>query len=102
VPTEAEVGTLFNYLGGGIEAGGKLKETGTTHWQSPNTGATNESGFTALPGGMGGGTSSQLLEQTCNLWISNGWFLIIYSTGNDSWVDQIIASAGLSVRCVKD
>jgi uncharacterized protein (TIGR02145 family) len=51
VPSDAEWTTLTTYLGGGSEAGGKLKETGTTHWSSPNTGATNESGFTALPGG---------------------------------------------------
>jgi len=42
--------TLIFYLGGGT-VGGKLKETGTLHWFSPNTGATNETGFTALPGG---------------------------------------------------
>jgi len=52
VPTDAEWTTLTTYLGGESVAGGKLKETGTTHWTTPNTGATNSSGFTALPGGV--------------------------------------------------
>jgi len=52
VPTDAEWTTLTIYLGGETIAGGKLKETGTIHWSSPNTGATNETGFTALPGGF--------------------------------------------------
>ena len=52
LPTDAEWTTLTDYLGGKNVAGGKLKETGTEHWFSPNTGATNESGFTALPGGI--------------------------------------------------
>jgi hypothetical protein len=43
---------MIDYLGGEAVAGGKLKESGTAHWSGPNTGATNESGFTALPGGM--------------------------------------------------
>jgi uncharacterized protein (TIGR02145 family) len=51
VPTDAEWTTLTDYVGGTSVAGGKLKETGITHWKSPNTGATNETGFTALPGG---------------------------------------------------
>ncbi len=52
VPTDDEWTTLTTYLGGENVAGGKLKETGTTHWRSPNAGATNESNFTALPGGI--------------------------------------------------
>jgi uncharacterized protein (TIGR02145 family) len=51
VPTDAEVTTLTTYLGGASVAGGKLKEIGTTHWSSPNTDATNESGFTAISSG---------------------------------------------------
>jgi uncharacterized protein (TIGR02145 family) len=51
VPTDEEWTTLATYLGGVSIAGGKLKETGTAHWIEPNTGATNESGFCALPGG---------------------------------------------------
>jgi uncharacterized protein (TIGR02145 family) len=50
VPSDAEFTTLTTFLGGASVAGGKLKETGTTHWWSPNSGATNETGFTALPG----------------------------------------------------
>ena len=50
LPGYAEWTNLTAYLGGDNVAGGKLKETGTTHWQSPNAGATNETGFAALPG----------------------------------------------------
>lgn len=51
LPTESEWTTLVNYLGGSSEAGGKMKESTLSHWSSPNTGASNSSGFTGLPGG---------------------------------------------------
>jgi uncharacterized protein (TIGR02145 family) len=52
VPSDEEWTTLTTWLGGESFAGDKLKETGTSFWVSPNTGATNESGYTALPGGL--------------------------------------------------
>jgi uncharacterized protein (TIGR02145 family) len=53
VPSDDEWTTLISLeaMGGEDVGGGKLKETGTTHWSEPNSGATNETGFTALPGG---------------------------------------------------
>lgn len=51
VPSAAEWNVVINYLGGDNVAGGKAKETGYSHWNSPNTGATNSSSFTGLPGG---------------------------------------------------
>jgi uncharacterized protein (TIGR02145 family) len=52
LPTIVEWSTLDTYLGGQNVSGGKLKESGIAHWLVPNEGATNESGFTALPGGQ--------------------------------------------------
>ncbi len=54
VPSDAEWTVLSTFLGGNKVSGGKMKETDTTHWSSPNKGATNSSGFTALPGGWRG------------------------------------------------
>jgi len=52
VPTDTEITTLTDYLGGLTVAGGKLKEAGLIHWETPNTSADNSSGFTALPSGL--------------------------------------------------
>jgi uncharacterized protein (TIGR02145 family) len=58
IPTEKDFLDLEKYLGGRSLAGGKLKENGTRHWASPNTGATNSYGFTMLPGGYRSGEGS--------------------------------------------
>jgi uncharacterized protein (TIGR02145 family) len=62
VPSDEEWITLRTYLGGEELAGGKMKESGISHWQSPNAGATNQSGFTAIPGGVRGivGTGNEI------------------------------------------
>lgn len=109
VPTNVEFAALTTYLGGESIAGGKLKEAGTVHWQSPNTGATNESGFTALPGGNReeNGSYDSMTDS------GNWWSSIESSSINAyfSWMDNVDANlysgtftkkAGFSVRCVKD
>ena len=52
VPSDAEWVTLTTFLGGEDIAGCKMKESGIVHWAAPNTSATNESGFSGLPGGF--------------------------------------------------
>ena len=54
IPSDIELTTLTNCLGGESIAGGQMKESGFAHWLSPNTDATNSSGFTGLPGGSRG------------------------------------------------
>ena len=112
VPTEPEFTILITTLGNYDIAGGRMKETGTTHWDSPNTDATNLSLFSALPGGgrrSNGDFSNILLGQ--NGW----WWTATYENDNSaqvSWMvryDNGAASLksslrpeGFSVRCVKD
>ena len=111
VPTDWEWTTLTNCLGGGMVAGGKMKETGTTHWPSPNTEATNSSGFTGLPGGFC--ANSPAVFGTINY---RGWFWSSSETtsGIYAWhrilqpnlsridSDNTSKDSGFSVRCVKD
>jgi len=93
----------------GTDAGGKMKETGTTHWSSPNTGATNSSGFTALPGGLrGSGGGFVYLADDAYFWSA------AESSSASAWsryLDYNLAQVrrnyndktyGFSGRCVKD
>jgi len=110
VPTDAEWTTLTDYLGGLSVAGGKLKETGFIHWSNGNVGATNESGFTALPGGdrdingsfnriglNGRWWSSSMYGSTGKAWYRE-------MGGNHAGVIQANSSPddGYSVRCIGD
>jgi uncharacterized protein (TIGR02145 family) len=108
VPTYADWSTLRTYLGGQLVTGGKLKEAGTVHWKSPNTGATNETGFTALPGGDRRGGFIEMGQR--GYW----WLATEYSTIT-AWGTSIIyyepvvfeidsndKKCGLSVRCIRD
>lgn len=109
VSTDAEWTILETYLGGLTEAGGKLKETGTDHWRTPNGDATNESGFTALPGGMRAKDGSfNALQETGNFWTTTNasnqaaWYRSLdYISGGNTRGNNSV-NWGLSVRLVKD
>ncbi|MFH0843212.1 MAG: fibrobacter succinogenes major paralogous domain-containing protein [Bacteroidota bacterium] len=107
VPTSSEWLTLFSYLGGNSVAAGLLKETGTTHWNSPNEGATNESGFTALPGGYRHANGDFNYLGIQGYWscivdgLYSGYMTIIYNSTNVVW-GYMDENQGLSVRCIKD
>jgi uncharacterized protein (TIGR02145 family) len=109
IPSDAEWANLITCLGGNV-AGGAMKETGTINWRSPNTGATNSSGFTALPGGL-----LDPVGQLFNYLSVNGyWWSTLESSSVAAWLYILSSNAayttransyktnGLSVRCVKD
>ena len=109
LPSDAEWTELTDYLGGTRVAGGKLKETGTTHWGSPNTGATNESGFTALSGGyrFHSGTFGGL-GNDAHFWSatedssSDAWHRSLGYNASSVGRRDGYKTDGFSVRCTKD
>ena len=110
IPSDTEWTTLTDYLGGLAVAGGKMKETGTTHWLSPNQNATNSSGFTALPGGYRSSSNSyyNYIGANCSWWSSsedvshNAWYRTLNYTNGDGTRIYTSEKGGKSVRCVKD
>lgn len=114
VPTLEDWTQLANYLGGDSLAGGKLKEAGFAHWESPNTGASNSSGFTALPAGYRNSyaETADFLDVGYRAW----WWSATESESfpEDAWLSNIMYNysylytndgakhPGFSVRCIKD
>ena len=114
VPTDSEWTTLITYVGES-GAGGKLKETGFAHWESPNTGATNESGFGALPGGQRIYDSSKWFQEQDGAFVDIGYNGQWWSSSTDARILFISYDLkgvvngvpedkgdGYSVRCIRD
>jgi len=109
IPTDAEWTTLKTALGGEQVAGGKMKTTGTTRWNTPNTGATNESGFAGLPGGVRGydGTFDNIGSggywwSSAESSPSSAWFRYLYYSYGNGGRYYASKGYGFSVRCLRD
>ena len=120
LPTDAEWKTLEMHLGmsqaeadgtgwRGTDEGGKLKEIGTTHWYSPNTGATNESGFTALPGGTRNSNGNfNYIGGNGGWWSATelgtyfAWYRVMTFNLSNVNRNNYYKEDGFSVRCLRD
>jgi len=109
VPSKGEWEKLRETLGDTLTGGGKLKEEGTEHWKTPNTGSVNSTGFTALPAGIRyfEGTFNSVTMFT-SFWSStesdnnNGWYLSLYYSDAAVVIHNTSKKDGFSIRCIKD
>ena len=109
VPTDAEWIVLTDYLGGRSIAGGKMKEVGTTSWNSPNTNSTNTSLFTGLPGGDRYYSGDYNNIGSDGYWwssseydTSDAWYRALGNFSGDAYSYNNSKKIGLSVRCLRD
>lgn len=109
VPSDDEWAALMNYLGGDSVAVGKLKEIGTSHWQTPNSDATDQMGFTALPGGCRDFDGTFYYIGNYGFWWSatefvpgGAWSRYMGYNGEGGFRHGNFESDGFSVRCIKD
>lgn len=108
IPSDEEWTQLGSYLGGDNIAGGKMKESGTTHWSAPNTGGTNESGFTSLPAGEYDDSHYQFLGLYNVIWSSTEANSAFAKYRYISYEDEGLHSYTYyknfrySVRCIKN
>ncbi|MBN2105636.1 fibrobacter succinogenes major paralogous domain-containing protein [bacterium] len=109
VPSEGEWQTLMVTLGGDTIAGGRMKESGTAHWNSPNTGATNESGFSGLPCGIRSHTGQySMMGEYARFWSSTelttrmSMYAYLGFRTSECGMNHWYKEQAYSVRCVKD
>ena len=118
LPSDAEWKVLEMHLGmsqadadaldyRGTDEGGKLKESGFSHWESPNEGATNSSGFTGLPAGLRAGEFLHFGRYT-HFWSSSlfnfneAWIRRLSFLQSETYRNHYLKQDGISVRCVRD
>ena len=109
VPTDAEWAILIDYLGGEEVAGGRLKGTDSLLWHSPNTGATNESGFTGLPGGCRRHDGPFHYGTYYGFWWTAteydpqlAWYRSLVYDSQGCFSNHYGKDYGLSIRCIRD
>lgn len=110
VPSDSEWTLLESTLGGYDIAGSKLKESGNDHWVSPyNTDATNESLYTALPGGYRNNNGEFSHTENYGYWWTstessdlNTWVRSLYVQSSQITREDFSKKNGVSVRCIKD
>jgi uncharacterized protein (TIGR02145 family) len=109
VPTEEEWTILTDYLGGETVAGGKMKTTGTLLWLSPNTDATNESGFSGIPGGFQYNNYALNYIGEYGVWWSSSefstthaWYRDLRYNSGRAFRNYYYKKTGYSVRCLRD
>jgi len=111
IPTDGEFTELTDFLGGEDVAGAKMKEAGYDHWDAPNTGATNSSGWTGLPGGIRyagafgdpnySGVWWSASEELDAEWPFS-WGRGLYNGSDDVYRDSDPKAYAYSARCVRD
>jgi uncharacterized protein (TIGR02145 family) len=112
VPSQQEYYTLINYLGGPTVAGGKLKSNNREFWESPNLNATNESGFSSLPGGYLGSDSNGAsfnAEGNRGFWWSSTdggfygpYYIFMAYDSSMARSGDMGRNYGCCIRCLKD
>jgi len=117
VPTNDDWTLLINYLGGREQGSGRLKEVGSTHWQTPNEVLSNNSGFCALPNGIRFSSGEFSGGKTYGHWwstsegdvtllpkhsINSAWVVKLFSANTVVYRMPMSINCGISVRCVKE